>query len=213
MTQVVKNLPTDARDVSDVGSVNRSGRSPGGRPGNRLQDSCLENPLDRGAWRATVHRVTKSQTWLKRLSMHTWVNDWMRRTQASHMKPEICLSLVFTVSWSQYSRTGFGICPNADSLFCLLYLFLCSLFVLAVLGFHCGAPASRRSGFSSWGTWVPDCVGSAAAVCRLSCSAASGILVPWPGIKSASPCIERQILIPWTTREPPPTMWSYSVGL
>ena len=44
--------------------------SPGGGHGSPLQDSCLENPIDRGAWQATVHRVAKSGTWLKWLSMH-----------------------------------------------------------------------------------------------------------------------------------------------
>ena len=48
----------------------RSGRSPGGGSGNPLQYSCLENPMDKGAWWATVHRVTKSRTRLKQLSMH-----------------------------------------------------------------------------------------------------------------------------------------------
>ena len=52
-------------------SVPWSGRSPGGRHGNPFQYSCLKNPMDRGAWRATVHRVAKSQTRLKRLSTHT----------------------------------------------------------------------------------------------------------------------------------------------
>ena len=47
------------------------GRSPGGGHGNPLQYSCWENPMDRGAWWATVHRVSKSLTWLKRLSMQT----------------------------------------------------------------------------------------------------------------------------------------------
>ena len=47
-----------------------SGRSPGGGHGNPLQYSCLENPLDRGPWQATVHRVTESQTWLKWFSTH-----------------------------------------------------------------------------------------------------------------------------------------------
>ena len=47
-----------------------SGRCPGGGPGNPLQYSCLEKPRDRGAWRATVHRVTKSRTGLKQLSTH-----------------------------------------------------------------------------------------------------------------------------------------------
>ena len=46
------------------------GRSPGGGHGNPLQCSCLENPMDRGAWRATVHWVTESQTQLKQLSTH-----------------------------------------------------------------------------------------------------------------------------------------------
>ena len=55
----------------DSGSIPGSGRSPGEGNGNPLQSSCLGHPMDRGAWRATVHGVTKSQTWLKRLSTHT----------------------------------------------------------------------------------------------------------------------------------------------
>ena len=50
------------------------GGSPGGH-GNPLQHSCLETPLDRGAWRATVHGITKSQTQLKRLGLHTGVGE------------------------------------------------------------------------------------------------------------------------------------------
>ena len=57
---VVKNLPANAGDIRDVGSISGSGRSPGGGHGNPLQYSCLENPMDRGAWRAIVHRVIKS---------------------------------------------------------------------------------------------------------------------------------------------------------
>ena len=45
-----------------VGLIPGSGRSPGGRHGNPLQYSCLENPVDRGAWRATVHRIAESET-------------------------------------------------------------------------------------------------------------------------------------------------------
>ena len=67
----VKNPPANARDVSDTGSIPGSGRSPGGGHGNPLQYSCLENPMDRGAWRATVHGVAKSQTRLKQLRMHS----------------------------------------------------------------------------------------------------------------------------------------------
>ena len=54
-----------AGDIGDSGSVSGSGGSPGGGHGNPLQYSCLENPLDRGAWRAAVHGVAKSQTQLK----------------------------------------------------------------------------------------------------------------------------------------------------
>jgi len=57
---VVKNLPASADDVGDMSSVPESGRSPGGGNGNPLQYSCLENPMDRGAWWATVHGVAKS---------------------------------------------------------------------------------------------------------------------------------------------------------
>ena len=64
MALVVKNPPANAGDTRDVGSMPGLGRSPGGGNGNLLQYSCLENPKDRGAWQATVHRVTKSWTQL-----------------------------------------------------------------------------------------------------------------------------------------------------
>jgi len=59
---VVKNLPANAGDIREVGSIPGSGRSPGEGHGNPLQYSCLENPMDRGAWQATVHRAAKSRT-------------------------------------------------------------------------------------------------------------------------------------------------------
>ena len=62
MAIFVKNLPANAGDITDAGSIPGSGRSPGGGHGNPLYYSCLENPMDRGAWQATVHGVTKSQT-------------------------------------------------------------------------------------------------------------------------------------------------------
>ena len=70
MVLEVKNPPTNAGGVRHLGLIPGSGRSPGGGHGNLLQYSCLENPTDRGAWRAIVHRVTKTWTGLKRLSMH-----------------------------------------------------------------------------------------------------------------------------------------------
>ena len=64
---VVKHLSAnagDAEDARDVGLIPGSGRSPGEGNGNPLQNSCLENPMDRGAWWATVHGVAKGWTQL-----------------------------------------------------------------------------------------------------------------------------------------------------
>ena len=84
---VVKNLPANEGDTGDTGLIPGSGRSPRGGNGNPLQYSCQENLMDRGAWLATVHGVSKSQT---QLSTHTQlhevdktyycppaINDWM----------------------------------------------------------------------------------------------------------------------------------------
>ena len=72
---VVKNLLTSAGDVSDTDLIPRSGRSPTAGNGYPLQNSCLENSMDRGAWWATVHGVAKSRTRLSkacvRLHTHT----------------------------------------------------------------------------------------------------------------------------------------------
>ena len=65
----MKNSPANAGDKRDMGSIPKSGRFPGEGNGNPLQYSCLENPMDRGAWRATVYRVAKSQTRLKDTSL------------------------------------------------------------------------------------------------------------------------------------------------
>ena len=62
MALVVKKLPANAGDIRDAGSIPKSGRSPGEGNGNPLQYSCLENPMDRGAWWATVDRVAESDT-------------------------------------------------------------------------------------------------------------------------------------------------------
>ena len=59
---VVKNLPANAGDAGDVGWILGLGRSPRGGHGNPLQYSCLQNPMDKGAWQVMVHGVTKSRT-------------------------------------------------------------------------------------------------------------------------------------------------------
>ena len=62
VAQPVKNLPATAGDIGDAGSIPGLGRSFGGGNGNPLQYSCLENSMERGAWRTTVHSVTESDT-------------------------------------------------------------------------------------------------------------------------------------------------------
>ena len=65
MVLVVKNLLANAGDIRDIGLIPGLGRSPGEGHDNPVQYFCLKNPMDRGAWRVVVHRVTKSWTQLK----------------------------------------------------------------------------------------------------------------------------------------------------
>ena len=81
MALVVKDLLANAGDIRDMGSVPERGRFPGEGHGNSLQYSCLENPMDRGVWWATVHRVAKSRTRLKQLSTHSCINDYLKILQ------------------------------------------------------------------------------------------------------------------------------------
>ena len=67
---VIKNPPPNTEDIKDAGSVPGLGRSLGVGHGNPFQYSCLENPMDREAWQATIHGVAKSQTQLKLFRMH-----------------------------------------------------------------------------------------------------------------------------------------------
>ena len=66
---VVKNLPANIGDTGDTGSIPETGRSPGAGNGNPLQYSCLENPVDRGGWWATVHGVAKESDTTERLTL------------------------------------------------------------------------------------------------------------------------------------------------
>ena len=80
--QLIKNLPANGGDARDACLKPGSGRSPGGGNGNPLQDSCLENPMDRRAWRAIVHGVEKSLTQLS-MCPHTHTHT---HTHALHIK-------------------------------------------------------------------------------------------------------------------------------
>ena len=86
MCLVVKNLPANAGDARDMGSIPGSGRSPAGGNGNPLQYSCLKNSMDRGAWQATVRGVEKSLTGL-----------------SAHM---LCNFRLF--NWFPFFKTGIG---------------------------------------------------------------------------------------------------------
>ena len=80
-----KNPPASARDIRDVGSVPGSGGSPGGGQGSPLQCSCLENPVNGGAWWATVHGVAKeSDTTEVNEHTHTHTHAYAR----SYRRPE-----------------------------------------------------------------------------------------------------------------------------
>ena len=68
---LVDNMPDNAGDIGDAGLIPGMERFPGGGNGNLLQYSCLENPVDRGAWWTTVHGVTELDT-TEQLSMHTY---------------------------------------------------------------------------------------------------------------------------------------------
>ena len=99
MALTVKNLPAKAGDIKEVGLIPGSGRSPGGRHSNPFQYSCLKNPMDRGTWWATVHRITKSWTRLKRLNMHILIVITFRHYQLS----------------SDYSQWGFCTLTSPNS--------------------------------------------------------------------------------------------------
>ena len=100
---VVKNLPTPG-DARDTGSIPGLGRSPGVGNGNPLQCSCtLDNPIDRGTWRATVHGVAKSQT---QLSTHTHTHTHSKRSVARKRR-KVCKKIqVFRVRFCHFLKAA-----------------------------------------------------------------------------------------------------------
>ena len=114
---VLKNLPTNARDTGDMGSIPESGRPSGEGHGNPLQYSCLVNPVDRGAWWSMVHMVAKSRTLLKLLSTHSSVqfsrsvvSDSLQPHESQHARPP-CPSQTPGVH-SNVHRVGDAIQPS-----------------------------------------------------------------------------------------------------
>ena len=99
-SSVVKNPPANVGDIRALGSIPGLGRFPGEGNGNPLQYSCLENPMDRRAWRAAVHRVAKSWTRLKWLSTHTHTTPRIKGDMESIF---LLLHLTFMTACVSYS--------------------------------------------------------------------------------------------------------------
>ena len=119
-----------ACNTGDPGSITGSGSSPWEGYGNLLQYSCLENPMDRGAWQATVHRVPKSWTWLKRLRTPS---DQIRSDRSLSRVwlfaiPRITarqVSLSITNSWSSLRLTSIeSVMPSSHLILCCPLLLL-----------------------------------------------------------------------------------------
>ena len=117
---VVKNPAADARDV---GSIPGSGKFPGGGNGNLLQFSCLENPMDRQAWQATVHRVTKCQTRKKQLN----IQGVFTGTSLTFLSCLICCSSFMKSFWR---HTGFTKASLSNDICSLIFLVLSWLYFL-----------------------------------------------------------------------------------
>ena len=81
----VKQLPANAGDVRNAGLIPGSGRSSGGGHGKPLQYSYLESPMEREDWQAIIHRVSKSCTRLKQLSMHACASTYVFYTPLHHL--------------------------------------------------------------------------------------------------------------------------------
>ena len=114
---MVKNPPANTVGIRGLGSILGLGRSPGGGYGNSLQYSCLENPMDRGAWQAMVHWVTKNQTWLKQLSMHNhyrWILWFVNSVQFSSVQ-SLSHVWLFVTPWTAARQASLSITNSRSS--------------------------------------------------------------------------------------------------
>ena len=113
---VVKNPPTNTRKVRDTGLIPGSGRSPGEGHGNPVQYSFLENPMDRGAWRAMVSRAIKSRARLKRLStaQYIYLTISIHLSIALYLSPPLLTAPSLSLS-SRLSLLGLP-CPSLTSI-------------------------------------------------------------------------------------------------
>ena len=117
---VLKDPPAKAEDVRDMGLIPGSERSSGGGHGNLLQYSCLENPMDRGAWWSTVHGAAKSRTQLKWLSMHAPCTSYPQVDNTKNYLPSngnmknCCVLCSFAnTGYGSHSMAAFSTAPSS----------------------------------------------------------------------------------------------------
>ena len=124
---VVKNMPANAGDIRETGSISGSGRSSGGGNGNPLQYFCLENPMDREAWQATVYGVTKRWTRLKWLSMHVQEGKLDRLSQIGDLiVSATCLQFIMKPFWASVSASmkwAQDLLPSTDTVISMKFLY------------------------------------------------------------------------------------------
>ena len=110
---MVKNPSANAGDIRDESSIPESGRSPGGGPGHPLQCSCLKNPMDRRAWRATVHRVAESDTTEVTYHAHTEIvidksmirtSEWLYRDKKKGAMNRKSKQVGIFINWQDCSK-------------------------------------------------------------------------------------------------------------
>ena len=126
----VKNLPADAWDTGGTGSIPESGRSPGGGDGTPLQYSWLEDPIDRGAWRVTVHGIAKSWTWLSTHACMLYMK--IEKILSSHLKEKNYFYFFNFVPirddeyvWNLWWKALHNICKSYDYVVHLKFIVLC----------------------------------------------------------------------------------------
>ena len=121
------NLPADEGDVRDAGSISGLGKCPGEGNGSPLQCSCLENPMDRGAWWATVHGVGKNQTRLKLLSTeHQYLTHALQNAMSKKeatLPSRVFLMLLLhssirSIRWSSNQEIGEAVMKNMLNAHC-----------------------------------------------------------------------------------------------
>ena len=128
MALVVKNPPANAGNIRDTGSIPGLGQDPGEGQGNSLQYSCLENPRDRGAWWATVHRVAISQTRLKWLSTYA-----QKHTRTAYSTADVSVISLQSCENKKVVYFGRKLCFNQK--FMILFIFHISFIASAFLLF------------------------------------------------------------------------------